>query len=146
MLSFVALQIALLLVAAGLFAVEARTGRMEGRSEGVTLARALVFLLATIAGTTLVLALADAEWLFALTLAPITLLSLLRFAMLARRWWTGWRLPVLTSLLVGFGVLLSVPWMPYPLDRTFLIREIHGVEAVPTPDTIDPEALRPVRA
>jgi hypothetical protein len=146
MLSFVALQLAVLLAAAGLFAVEARTGRMEGRSEAATVARALVFLLAGIAGTTLFLALARAEWLFALTLAPITLLSLLRFSMLARRWWPGPWLPVLTSLLLAFGVLLSVPWMPRPLDRTFLIREIHGIETVPTPDTIDPEALRPVRA
>ena len=146
MLSFVVLQIAVLLAAAGVLAFEARTGRMEGATEWAAVARALVFLLATIAGATLLIALAGAEWLFALTLAPITLLSLLRFTMLAKRWWAGWQLPVFTSLLLGFGVLLSVPWVPYPLDRTFVIREIHGIETLPLPDTIDPAALRPVRA
>ena len=146
MLSFVVLQLVFLLVAAGLMGFEARTGRMEARAEVANVLRALVFLLATISGATLLIALADGEWLFALTLAPITLLSLLRFTMLARRWWAGWRLPVLTSLLIGFGVLLSVPWMPYPLDRAFVIREIHGIETTPVPDSIDPEALRPVRA
>ncbi|HLT47797.1 MAG TPA: hypothetical protein VK002_11260 [Rubricoccaceae bacterium] len=146
MFEFVVLQLLVLLVAAAVLAVEARTGRMEGATEGATLARALVFLLAAVAGATLLIALADSEWLFALALAPITMLSLLRFTMLARRWWAGWRLPVLTGALLGLGVLISVPWMPYPLDRAFVIREIHGVEAVPAPDTIDPEALRPVRA
>ena len=146
MLSFVALQITMLLVAAGFLAFEARTGRMEGATEASSATRAIVFLLATIAGATLLLALAHAEWLFALTLAPVTLLSLLRFTMLAKRWWTGWRLPVLTSALIGFGVLLSVPWVPYPLDRRFVIREIHGLDTAPLPDSIDPEALRPVRA
>jgi hypothetical protein len=146
MLSFVALQVLVLLTAAVLLAVEARTGRMEGATEGATLARALVFLLAAIAGGTLLIALADSEWLFALGLVPITMLTLLRFTMLARRWWAGWRLPVLTGALLGLGVLVSMPWVPYPLDRSAVVREIHGVEALPTPDTIDPEALRPVRA
>lgn len=146
MLSFVVLQLLVLFAAAVLLAVEARTGRMEAATERGALARALVFLLAAIAGATLLIALADAEWLFALALAPITMLSLLRFTMLARRWWTGWRLPVLTGALLGLGVIASVPWEPYPLDRAYVIREIHGVEALPAPDTIDPEALRPVRA
>jgi hypothetical protein len=146
MLSFVALQLLVVLAAAVVLAEEARTGRMEGRTERATLARALVFLLAAIAGATLLIAVADAEWLFALALAPITLLSLARFAMLARRWWRGWQLPVLTGALVGLGVLVSLPWVPYPLDRASVIQKIHGVEMVPAPDTIDPEALRPVRA
>jgi hypothetical protein len=146
MLSFVALQLALILLAAAALAEEARTGRMEGRTEGATLARALVFLLAAIAGATLLISVAGAEWLFALALAPLTLLCLLRFTMLARRWWAGWRLPMCTGALVGLGVLASLPWMPYPLDRTFFIEEVHGVDVTPAPDTIDPEALRPVRA
>lgn len=146
MLSFVVLQLVVLLAASALLALEAWTGRIEGVSERTTLARALVFLLAAIAGATLLIAVANAEWLFALTLLPITLLCLLRFTMLARRWWPGWRRPVLTGVLLGLGVLVSVPWVPRPLDRSFVIREIHGVEAAPGPDTIDPAALRPVRA
>ena len=146
MLSFVALQVLILFVAAVLLAVEARTGRMEGKSEGATLARALVFLLAAVAGGTLLIALADSEWLFALGLVPITMLTLLRFTMLARRWWVGWQLPVLTGVLLAAGVLLSLQWVPYPLDRAAVTREIRGVETLPRPDTIDTEALRPVRA
>ncbi len=146
MLSFVALQLALLMLAAVVLAFEARTGQTGMGSDAATLARALVFLLAAIAGTTLLVALAGGEWPFALTLAPITALSLLRFAMLARQWWTGWRLALLTGALLGVGVLASVPWTPYPLDRAYVIRALHGAEAAPSPDSIDPGALRPVRA
>lgn len=109
--------------------------------------RSLLFLFGTISGASLLIALADGEWLFALALAPVTLLSLFRFAMLAREWWGGWRLPIYTSLLVGFGLLLSVPLIPYPLDRGVLIEHLHVLDDASTvPDTIDPEAMRPVRA
>src|SRR5690606_3340785 len=103
--------------------------------------------LGTISGASLLIALGDGEWLSALALAPVTLLSLFRFAMLARRWWPGWRLPVFTCLLIGLGLGLSVPWMPYPLDRGALIEPLRVLDDAATPpDTIDPEALRPVRA
>lgn len=146
MLSFVVLQVLILFSAAVLLAVEARTGRLGDASESGVLARALLYLLAAIAGGTMLITLADSEWLFALGLVPITMLTLIRFTMMARRWWVGWQLPVLTGALLALGVIVSVPWMPYPLDRTTVIREIHGVEALPGPDTIDPEASQPVRA
>jgi len=146
MLSFIVLQACVLLLAVALLIYEAWTGRMGEASEGAALARALVFLPAAVAGGTLLIALADSEWLFALGLVPITALALVRFTMLARRWWTGWQLPVLTGALLALGVLLSTPWVPQPLDRTTVIREIHGAEALPAPDTIDPEAQRAVRA
>ncbi|MDX1420015.1 MAG: hypothetical protein R3181_08620 [Rubricoccaceae bacterium] len=146
MLSFVVLQVVLLFAAAGLLAVEARAGRLDGSEAGGGVVRALVYLLAAIAGGTLLITLADSEWLFALGLVPVTMLALVRFTMMARRWWVGWQLPVYTGVLLAFGVLLSVPWMPTPLDRTTVLREIHGIEAIQGPDTIDPEAHRPVRA
>ena len=147
MLLLVAVQFLTLVVAAVLLAYEARTGRLEGTTEREVRWRAAIFLVATVAGAALLIALADSEWLFALALVPITILCLLRFAMLARRWWTGWRLTAVTCVLVGVGIGLSVPFMPFPLDRTVIVRELQGIDGVSAPpDTIDPEALRPVRA
>ena len=146
MIFFVVLQFVLLIGASLMLLLEARKGDLERSDDSVPRVRATVYLLATIAGATMLIAIADGEWLFAIALIPITFLSLLRFSMLARRWWEGWRLPLFTCALIGLGIAGSLPLMPYPLDRAYILQKLHLVdEEVSPPDTIDPEAIAPVR-
>lgn len=146
MLILIAIQFAFLLAASVLLLLEVRTGHMDAPSQKRSATRATVYLLAAIAGATLLIALADGEWLLALALVPITFLSLLRFSMVARQWWTGWRLPVYTCTLIALGIVLMLPLMPYPLNRTFVLEELNLIDrTLGRPDTIDPEAVRPVR-
>jgi len=146
MLILVAIQFAFLLAAGVLLLLEVRTGRMEASFQKHSAIRATVYLLAAIAGATLLIALADGEWLFALALVPITFLSLLRFSMVARQWWEGWRLPVYTSTLIAAGIVAMLPMMPYPLNRTYVLEELNLIDThLGRPDTIDPEAVRLVR-
>ena len=143
MLILVAIQLAILLAASVLLSLEVRTGRMDASPQKHS---ATVYLLAAIAGATLLIALADGEWLFALALVPITFLSLLRFSMIARQWWDGWRLPVFTCTLIAVGIVAMLSMTPYPLNRTFVLEELNLIDStLGRPDTIDPEAVRPVR-
>jgi hypothetical protein len=145
MLSFVAVLFLALCAAAIVLAGEARTGRLVGRTPGGTRARAVVFLLGSVAGGTLLVALSQREWLFILALAPITALSLIRFGMLAHGWWRGWRLSVYTALLLLAGILACLPWLPRPLDRATLIESFRGGRPTHVPDSISPDAGVPVR-
>ena len=146
MLILVTIQFAFLLVAGVLLISDLRAGRMDASPQRRPVARAAMYLLAAIAGATLLIALADGEWPFALALAPITFLSLLRFSMIARQWWEGWRLPVFTCTLIAVGIAAMLPMMPYPLNRTFVLEELNLIDTqLGRPDTIDPEAVRLVR-
>ena len=146
MLFLVTIQIAFLMAASVLLMMEVRVGSIDASSQKHSLYRATVYLLATIGGATLLITLADGERLFALALVPITFLSLLRFSMLARKWWEGWRLPVYTCALIALGIVLMLPMMPYPLNRTYVLEQLNLIDSeLGRPDTIDPEAVRPVR-
>ena len=144
MVSFVFLQLTVLLMAVVALGVEAHLGTVGARSGRIDRARGALFLLAAVAGFTLVFALADREWPVVLALVPLTFVCLLRFALLARTWWTGWRLPVYTAVMLGFGIGASLPLTPSPLGRTSVLAHIKGDAS--TPDTIDPEARKAVRA
>lgn len=146
MLFLVAIQFVLLLAASALLLQEVRTGSMDGAPQKHAATRATIYLLAVIAGAALLIALADGEWILALALVPITFLSLLRFSMIARQWWEGWRLPVYTCTVIAVGIVATLPMMPYPLNRTFVLEELNLINTtVGRPDTIDPEAVRRVR-
>ena len=93
----------------------------------------------------LLVAVSSREWMLMLALAPITVLSILRFAMLANGWWAGWRLSVYTAVVLAIGITACLPWMPRPLDRAALLETIRGGAPTFAPDTISPDALRPVR-
>lgn len=141
-----ALALFLTLVAAAVvLADEARTGRLAGPTPRRTQARALIFLAAAIAGGAFLLVLPASEWVFALALLPITALSLLRFAMLARGWCGGWRLMVFTMALVALGVAACLPFLPAPLNRRVLLEQMAPGRPSGIPDTIAPEAAFPVR-
>lgn len=147
MFVLVLIQFCILLTACVVLLLEARTGDLEAASEKRPGYRAVLYILATVSGATMLIAVADGEWLFALALIPITFLSLLRFSMIAKRWLEGWKLPVITCFLVGIGIIGSLPLMPYPLDRSYILYELRLVDdQVRPPDTIDPEAIDPVRA
>ncbi len=147
MLILIAFQFATLLVASLLLLIEVRAGHVSEPPQKFSLARAAVYLLAAVAGATLLVSMDDGEWLFALALVPITFLSLLRFGMVARFWWSGWRLPVYTCALLAIGMVSMLPMMPFPLNRTFVLDELHLIDtSVGRPDTINPEAVRTVRA
>jgi hypothetical protein len=145
MFAFVALLLTALCVAAFVLAVEAGTGRLVGRTVLTTRVRAAVFFAAGVAGGSLLVAVSPREWMLMLALAPITVLSILRFAMLANGWWAGWRLSVYTAVLLAIGITACLPWMPRPLDRAALLETIRGGRPTFAPDTISPDALRPVR-
>jgi hypothetical protein len=145
MFAFVALLLTALCLAALVLSVEAGTGRLVGRSVLTTRLRAGIFFAAGVAGGTLLVAVSPREWMLMLALAPITVLSILRFAMLANGWWAGWRLSVYTAVLLALGVTACLPWMPRPLDRAALLETIRGGRPTFAPDTISPDALRPVR-
>ncbi len=145
MFGIVALSFAALGASAIVLAVEAGTGRLVGRTEARTRARAAVFLAGSIAGGALLIAVSSREWLLLLALAPITVLSLLRFAMLASGWWSGWRLSVYTAALLLEGVAASTTFMPRPLDRTALLNSLTRGAPASAPDTISPDVARPVR-
>lgn len=147
MLILISIQFAFLLAASILLLLEVRSGGMGEAEQRYLVPRAVIFLLASIGGATLLIAMADGEWLFAFALVPITFLSLLRFSMIARQWWEGWRLPVYTCALIAVGIVGMLPMMPYQLNRTFVLEELRLIESTyGRPDTIDPEAIRPVRA
>jgi hypothetical protein len=145
MFGIVLLLFAALGASAIVLAVEAGTGRLVGRTEASTWARAAVFFAASVAGGALLVAVSSQEWLLMLALAPITVLSLLRFAMLASGWWTGWRLSVYTAVLLLAGVAACLPWMPRPLDRAALLESLLRTSPTFVPDTISPDVTRPVR-
>ena len=126
-------------------AVEAGTGQLVGRSDATTRARAVVFFTASVAGGALLIAISSREWLLLLALAPITVLSLLRFAMLASAWWSGWRLSIYTAVLLLAGVASCLPWMPRPLDRATLLESLMRGSPASIPDSISPDVSRPVR-
>jgi hypothetical protein len=146
MFAFVALLFAALALAAVLLAAEAITGRLVGRTDLSTRVRAGVFFAATVAGGALLVGVSSREWMLLAALAPITLLSLLRFTMLANGWWSGWRLSVYTAALLVAFIALCLPLMPSPLDRSALLESLRIGGERSLPDTISPEALRPVRA
>lgn len=134
-----------LLAAALVLADEARTGRLVGRTSGRTAARAVVYFLASVSGGALLVALSEREWVFMLALVPITALSLVRFGMLARQWWAGWRLSLYMTVLLLLGILACLPWIPRPLDRGILIESLRGAQPTRGPDSISPGAADPVR-
>ena len=146
MFAFVALLFATLGVAALLLALEAITGRLVGRTEASTRLRAAIFFAATVAGGTLLVAVSSREWMLLAALAPITILSLLRFTMLANGWWSGWRLSIYTAALLLAFIALCMPMMPRPLDRSALLESLRIGRGGSAPDSISPDALRPVRA
>ena len=135
-----------LCAAAAVLALEAQSGRLVGRTPGRTRARAFVFLGASVAGGALLASLAVSEWVLMLALLPITALSVVRFTMLARGWWGGWRLLVFTALALTAGILLCLPLLPRPLDRGALFEGLRGAEPTHAPDSISPDAFTPVRA
>jgi len=135
-----------LCLAALLLALEAGTGRLVGRTLTGTRVRVGVFFAAAAAGSALLVSVSHSEWMLLLALAPITLLSVLRFTMLANGWWTGWRLPMYTVLLLLVAVAACLPFLPRPLDRGALLNGLRGGRPAFVPDSISPDALRPVRA
>ncbi len=146
MLAFAAVLFVALCASAVVLAMEAQSGRLVGKTPDRTKVRAYVFLAAAVAGGALLVRLSASEWLLMLALLPITTLSLVRFAMLAQGWWTGWRLLVFTAVALVLGILACLPWLPRSLDRGALIEGIREVQPTHAPDSISPDAFSPVRA
>ncbi len=147
MLVLISIQFMILLAASALLLLEVRAGNFAGLTERRSVLSASTYMLAAIMGATLLITLADGEWLFALALVPITFLSLLRFSMIVRQWWTGWKLPVYTCAFIAVGIMATLPMMPSPLNRTFVLEELNLIDtSLERPDSINPEAVRTVRA
>ena len=143
----VAALFGVLVLAAAVLAVEARTGRLAGPTRAWTAARASLFAASAVAGLALVVPLSAGAWVLALALLPITALSVLRFSMLLGAWWHGPVRTVVVVTVLAVGVLAVLPSLPRTLERSFVLDELRPGDAVRSPsDSIDPNALRPVRS
>lgn len=144
-MSFVFAALLLVLLAAGAVLIwEARTGRFSGTSARWETGRVILFFLAAVAGSALLIRAVDTAALMGLALVPVTALSLVRFVALARRRWGGWAPAGLAmlALLAGIGVSLLI--MPDPLGQTSLVR--HILDGSAPQRSIDPEARFTVRS
>ena len=137
--------LAVLILAGGVLIWEARTGRFASESPEADRWRGVLFFLATAIGSALLIRSAGGSLLLAFALLPVTLLSLIRFVTLARRRWTSaWSTFALAAALV-VGTLAGFAALPGPSDHDGLLEQIFYPDHGTTPDSIDPDAGRPVR-
>ncbi len=145
MLVPLAFALAVLILAGGVLIWESRTGRFSSDSPQQDTWRGVLFFLATAIGGALLIRSAGGTLLFALALVPVTLLSLIRFVALARKRWTSAfsTLALAAALVIGTVAGLSV--LPEPNGHGMFLEQIFHPEGGAMPDSIDPDAGRPVR-
>jgi hypothetical protein len=138
--------LSLLTLAALALAYEAQTGRWEGRAAWRDTVRVGLFFAAGIAGSALIIRSASASMLLAAALLPVTVLCVMRLAMLTRSQWRSpaRRLSMVIALVTGLFLCLEI--VPEPLDRSFLIEQVLRIDTGNfLPDSIDPDSRRLVR-
>ncbi|HYE96103.1 MAG TPA: hypothetical protein VD962_07820 [Rubricoccaceae bacterium] len=136
----------LVLVAAGTLLLFDLRGEGLEATSGWAVVQAVLYGMAAVTGSALLVALLRGEGAVVLALAPLTGLSFLRFSLLARRWWKGWRHVLFVTGVFALGLVLSLRWLPVPLNRTVLLEGVHREVVLPAPPSIDPSAERAVRA
>ncbi len=145
MVPAVVTYLAVLLLAGCVLIWEARTGRLTGKTARRDALRAGLFFLAAVVGGALLVRSAGSTVLLALAFIPVTVLSLMRLVMIARRRWS----PVATAAVLGLALLTgmsgSLSLLPQDLDRTFFIEQVFHRDAGPAAPSIDPAARHSVR-
>ncbi len=139
----VALAFLILVAAALLLAAEVWGGPLVGARRPLRALAAVTFGAASIAGATLLTALAGGEWLLALALIPLTTLSILRMGGLVLPRARPWTRVALVGVVLAVGVAAALQVVPVPLTRGHLAGTVqtHTVER----QTVRPYVSRPVR-
>ncbi|MEM1043085.1 MAG: hypothetical protein AAGI91_10705 [Bacteroidota bacterium] len=137
--------LAILFIAGIVLMWEARTGRFTAASHQQEAWRAVLFFLATVAGSALLIRSMGGTVLLALVFIPVTVLSLIRFVALARRRFAGAASFFALALVLWAGLWLGLYAVPYPLDEGFFMEHIFHLDSGPGSRSIDPAAGRPVR-
>lgn len=145
MLLSLALSLAVLILAGGVLLWEARTGRLASATPERDTWRGVLFFVATVVGGALLIRSAGGTILLALAFVPVTLLSLMRFVMLARQRWTSGVATLVMALALVVGTLVGLSVLPQPIEHGMFLEQIFHREGGPIPDSIDPGAARPVR-
>lgn len=137
--------LAILIVSGGVLIWEARTGRFTAGSPQQDTWRSVLFFAATVVGGALLLRSSGGSVLLAFAFVPVTLLSFVRFVTLARQRWSGRWLSYALAAAIVVGIAVSLSALPGRIDQGSLYEQIFYPEGGPVPDSIDPDASRPVR-
>ena len=145
MIVTLALFLAILILAGGVLIWEARTGQFASEAPQRDTWRGVLFFLATVIGGALLIRSAGGTILLALAFLPVTLLSLMRFVTLARRRWMSGLSTAMLALALLVGTFASLSLLSEPIHQGVFLEQIFHLEGGPIPDSIDPDAGRPVR-
>ena len=136
--------LAILMLAGCVLIWEARTGRFSSATRQRDTWRVVLFFLATAIGGALLIRSVGGTILLALAFLPVTLLSLMRFVALARQRWTSGLSSAVLALALLVGMIAGLSVLPEPIRQGDLLEQIFHPERGPMPDSIDPDAGRPV--
>lgn len=107
----------------------------------------LLYFASSAAGTALLVAATGHEWVLFLALAPLTVLSMARMTTLLLQGGAGPRTGVTVAMLLVLAIWGCLLATPQPLSRQSLMEQIlYRGDAPAVPDSIDPDAFRPVQA
>ena len=133
------------MLAGGVLIWEARTGQFTSATPQRDAWRAVLFFLAAVVGGALLIRSAGGTILLALAFIPVTLLSLMRFVMLVRQRWVSGPSTIALALARLGGTAVGLSMLPEPIHQGVFLEQIFHLEGGPLPDSIDPDAGRPVR-
>lgn len=139
------LAFALLIVAGGVLIWEARAGSFTSGSARGDAWRAVLFFAAASVGSALLIRSAGGALLLIAAFAPVTLLSLVRFVALVRLRWAGAASSVVLALALVAGTVATLSALPETGRQGSFLEQILGPERVASPESINPDARRPVR-
>lgn len=145
MLFTVVLFLSVLIAAGGVLIWEVRTGRFTSGSRRRDAWRAALFFLATVVGSALLIRSAGGAVLLAAAFVPVTVLSLMRFVALVRARWAGAATSLVLALALLLGTVASLAALPDTGRHGVLLEQILHPDRAGHPESIDPDARRPVR-
>lgn len=145
MLFTTALFLAVLIVAGSVLIWEARTGQFTSGSRRGDAWRGALFFLATVVGSAFLIRSAGGSVLLLAAFVPVTLLSLMRFVTLARARWAGAASSFVLALALVLGTVASLTVLPGAGQGGAFLEQILHPERAGSPESIAPEARRPVR-
>lgn len=139
-----------LLSAGSVLMWEARSGRLEPATNTSASFRAALFFAAGVVGTALFIRTAPSSLLFAMTLVPVTGLSLYRLSMLlrpviGRTVHQAFRTLALLAVVLGLGLGASLSLLPERLDQRVIVEKIFYGDSQGDSRSIDPAARRTAR-
>ena len=141
----VILALLLLIVAGGVLIWEARTGSFSSGSGRRDVWRTALFFAAAVVGSALLIRSAGGTLLLLAAFVPVTLLSLLRFVALVRLRWAGAASSFVLALALVAGTVATLAVLPDGGRQGAFLEQILHPERAGVPESINPDARRPVR-